>query len=116
MFDKEILKSKIDLKDPGPAMEYLDSTMSSKEIYDYLENYIKNAENEIVYLPIILKCIIFMHIIELEYNMPYAISADKEMVNEFILFDENHSHSFKLYDFYDKTIKKYNKKINFLHM
>jgi len=53
MFDKEILKSKIDLKDPGPAMEYLDSTMSSKEIYDYLENYIKNAENEIVYLPII---------------------------------------------------------------
>lgn len=113
MFDKEILKSKIDLKDPGPAMEYLDSTMSSKEIYDYLENYIKNAENEIVYLPIILKCIIFMHIIELECNMPYTISANKEMVNEFILFDENHSHSFKLYDFYDKTIKKYNKKNKF---
>lgn len=113
MFDKEILKSKIDLKDPGPAMEYLDSTMSSKEIYDYLENYIKNAENEIVYLPIILKCIIFMHIIELECDMPYAINADKEMVNEFILFDKNHSYLFKLYDFYDKIIKKYNKKNKF---
>nr|DAM67466.1 MAG TPA: hypothetical protein [Caudoviricetes sp.] len=83
MFDKEILKSKIDLKDPGPAMEYLDSTMSSKEIYDYLENYIKNAENEIVYLPIILKCIIFMHIIELECDMHlnYTIFMIKQLKN-----------------------------------
>lgn len=110
MFDKEILKSKIDLKDPGPAMEYLDSTMSSKEIYDYLENYIKNAENEIVYLPIILKCIIFMHIIELECNMPYAINADEKLINEFIPSSKYETSSIKLYNFYNKIIKKYNKK------
>lgn len=113
MFDKEILKSKIDLKDPGPAMEYLDSTISSKEIYDYLENYIKNAENEIVYLPIILKCIIFMHIIKLECNMPYAINADKKLINEFIPSRKYETSLIKLYNFYNKIIKKYNKKNKF---
>lgn len=113
MFNKEILKSKIDLKNPGPAMEYLDSTMSSKEIYDYLENYIKNAENEIVYLPIILKCIIFMHIIELECDMPYAINADEKLINEFIPSSKYQTSSIKLYNFYNKIIKKYNKKNKF---
>lgn len=113
MFDKEILKSKINLKDPGPAMEYLDSTMSSKEIYDYLENYIKNAETEVVYLPIILKCIIFMHIIELECDMPYAINADEKLINEFIPSSKYETSSIKLYNFYNKIIKKYNKKNKF---
>ena len=109
MFDKEVLKSKVN-QNLQFALQYLNSTMTSEELYDYLENYIKNVKDEIVYLTIPPKYIIFMHIIELECNIPYTISADKEMVNEFILFDENHSHSFKLYDFYDKTIKKYNKK------
>lgn len=94
-------------------MEYLDSTMSSKEIYDYLENYIKNAENEIVYLPIILKCIIFMHIIELECDMPYAINADEKLINDFIPSSKYQTSSIKLYNFYNKIIKKYNKKNKF---
>lgn len=87
--------------------------MTSEELYDYLKNYIKNVEDEIVYLPIPPKFVIFMHIIELECNMPYTISVNKEMVNEFILSDKNHSYLFKLYDFYDKIIKKYNKKNKF---
>ena len=115
MFDKEVLKSKVD-QNLQFALQYLNSTMTSEELYDYLENYIKNVKDEIVYLPIPPKFVIFMHIIELECNIPYTISANKEMVNEFVLCDEHHSYSFKLYDFYDKTIKKYNKKISFLHM
>lgn len=112
MFDKEVLKSKVN-QNLQFALQYLNSTMTSEELYDYLENYIKNTEDEIVYLPIPPKFVIFMHIIELECDMPYIISADKKMVNEFILCDEHHSYSFKLYDFYDKTIKKYNKKNKF---
>lgn len=112
MFDKEVLKSKVN-QNLQFAMQYLNSTMTSEELYDYLENYIKNVENEIVYLPIPPKYVIFMHIIELECNMPYTISADKEMINELILCDENHSHPFKLYNFYDEIIKKYNKKNKF---
>ena len=87
--------------------------MTSEELYDYLENYIKNTEDEIVYLPIPPKYIIFYAYYWARCNMPYTISADKEMVNEFVLCDEHHSYSFKLYDFYDKTIKKYNKKNKF---
>lgn len=112
MFDKEVLKSKVD-QNLQFALQYLNSTMTSEELYDYLENYIKNVKDEIVYLPIPPKFVIFMHIIELECNIPYTISANKEMVNEFVLCDEHHSYSFKLYDFYDKTIKKYNKKNKF---
>lgn len=112
MFDKEVLKSKVK-QNLQFALQYLNSTMTSEELYDYLENYIKNVKDEIVYLPIPPKFIIFMHIIELECNMPYTISTDKKMVNEFVLCDENHSYSFKLYDFYDKIIKKYNKKNKF---
>ena len=112
MFDKEVLKSKVS-KNLQFALQYLNSTMSSEELYDYLENYIKNAEDEIIYLPIPPKYIIFMHIIELECNMPYTISADKEMINEFVLCDEHHSYSLKLFNFYKKTIKKYNKKNKF---
>lgn len=112
MFDKEVLKSKVN-QNLQFALQYLNSTMTSKELYDYLKNYIKNVEDEIVYLPIPPKFVIFMHIIELECNMPYTISANKEMVNEFILSDKNHSYLFKLYDFYDKIIKKYNKKNKF---
>ena len=112
MFDKEVLKSKVN-QNLQLALQYLNSTMTSEELYDYLENYIKNAEDEIIYLPIPPKFIIFMHIIEFECDMPYTISANKEMVNEFVLCDEYHSYSFKLYDFYDKTIKKYNKKNKF---
>ena len=113
MFNKETLKSKIDLKNPGPAMEYLDSTMTSKELYNYLENYIKNTKSEIVYLPTILKYVIFMHIIELECNMPYAINADEKLINEFIPDDKYEASSIKLYNFYNKIIKKYNKKNKF---
>lgn len=109
MFDKEVLKSKVN-QNLQFALQYLNSTMTSEELYDYLENYIKNVEDKIVYLPIPPKFVIFMHIIELECNMPYTINANKEMVNEFILSDKNHSYLFKLYDFYDKIIKKYNKK------
>ena len=112
MFDKEVLKSKVN-QNLQFALQYLNSTMTSEELYDYLENYIKNAEDEIIYLPIPPKFIIFMHIIEFECDMPYTISANKEMINEFVLCDEHHSYSFKLYDFYDKTIKKYNKKNKF---
>lgn len=112
MFDKEVLKSKV-TKNLQFALQYLNSTMTSEELYDYLENYIKNVEDEIVYLPIPPKYIIFMHIIELECNMPYTVSTDKKMVNEFVLCDEHHSYSLKLYDFYDKIIKKYNKKNKF---
>lgn len=112
MFNKEKLKSKV-TKNLQFALQYLNSTMTSEELYNYLENYIKNVEDEIVYLPIPPKFVIFMHIIELECNMPYTISANKEMVNEFVLCDKHHSYSFKLYDFYDKTIKKYNKKNKF---
>lgn len=112
MFDKEILKSKVN-QNLQFALQYLNSKMTSEELYDYLENYIKNVEDEIVYLPIPPKFVIFMHIIELECNIPYTISANKEMVNEFILSDKNHSYLFKLYDFYDKIIKKYNKKNKF---
>lgn len=112
MFDKEVLKSKVS-QNLQFALQYLNSTMTSEELYDYLENYIKNAKDEIIYLPIPPKFVIFMHIIELECDMPYTINADKEMVNEFVLCDEHHSYSFKLYDFYDKTIKKYNKKNKF---
>ena len=112
MFDKEVLKSKVN-QNLQFALQYLNSTMTSEELYDYLENYIKNVEDEIVYLPIPPKFVIFMHIIELECNIPYTISADKEMVNEFVLCDEHYSYSLKLYDFYDKTIKKYNKKNKF---
>lgn len=112
MFDKEVLKSKVK-QNLQFALQYLNSTMTSEELYNYLENYIKNVKNEIVYLPIPPKFVIFMHIIELECNMPYTINANKEMVNEFILSDKNHSYLFKLYDFYDKIIKKYNKKNKF---
>lgn len=112
MFDKEVLKSKVN-QNLQFAMQYLNSTMTSEELYDYLENYIKNVKDKVVYLPVPSKYIIFMHIIELECNMPYTISANKEMINEFILCDENHSYSFKLYNFYDKIIKKYNKKNKF---
>ena len=43
MFDKEILKSKVN-QNLQLALQYLNSTMTSEELYDYLENYIKNAD------------------------------------------------------------------------
>lgn len=113
MFDKEILKSKINSLNPGPAMEYLNSTMSSQELYDYLENYIKNIKDEIVYLPSSLKYVIFSHIIELECDMPYIISTDENMVDELIISDIYDSCYIKLFNFYKKIIKKYNKKNKF---
>lgn len=94
-------------------MNYLNFTMTSEELYNYLENYIKNVKDEIVYLPIPPKYIIFMHIIELECDIPYTISANKNMIEKFITCDEYDSYPIKLYNFYNKIIKKYNKKNKF---
>ena len=54
-----------------------------------------------------------MHIIELECDMPYAINTNEELINEFIPSSKYQTSSIKLYNFYNKIIKKYNKKNKF---
>lgn len=77
MINKIILKSLVDPKDPDRALQYLEENMTEKEYINWItEKIIKQKDNEVIKIPIIIMFNIFMDYIQDTCDQPYNLFED----------------------------------------